>query len=551
MMIKPINPAWHSTLEFLAGMISPEQAEEIVQEASRNYFDEKKEEIINANTFSDIDLAYRIMSDQPLSEKKKLSRLLDEIPSLMNTFYFRNLSEKTQDLMLNYTSKNVPALKKSKWKAQFVIPLLVLSVGLGSGVWWYYHKSSEKEEALQQKEKALQRVSGSNLASCEESYFLGHHDFAQKCLTDITKNSDQDQRKRAYQRLLDISLSRAEYGGVEKLVNELTAGEFSSSNLFQHEWGQVFLYQRDYKHALQLFSAAEESRKDNPKDICWTWHEMGNVYLRTGEYDKAREYYNKATDAYEKVSPDMKEFLGWQYQKLSYLSFLTGDNNNAEKYLEQSHHIFAVEREDEIGTAWTLHHQLLYCVSTLQNCENIGEEALKIFEKRHYPEGIVWTNFQLARGILRNAETVKIVLKGRPNIFALKNLFFPPKKIDEAKQYLAKSLKGELNINSSEGLAGIYLLMGEAELYSENFPAAAANIQISFDYIDKSNYEQKGNYKDAVMVLTHSLKLLEQIPQHSVDVSKYQTELEKIKQAIGKDKFDLLTSELDKFGVIS
>ncbi len=543
-MVNPINPNWHGTLEFLAGMVNQDKAEEMVQEASRSYFEGKANDAISTNTLGDMDLAYRIMSDQNLYEKKKLSRLLNEVPPLMNTFYFRNFSEKTQNFMLNYTSKNVPTLKKSRWKAQFVIPLLVLSAGLGVGTWWYYIDSSEKDVVIN-------RLSGDNLASCEEHYFRGNHDFARKCLTEIMNNSNQDQRKRAYQRLLNMSLSKAEYGSVEKLVNGLTGGEFSSSKVFYHEWGQVFLYQRDYKHALQLFSAAETSRKDNPYDICWTWHEIGNVYLRMGDYDSAKEYYDKASKAYEKISPDMKEFLGWHYQKLGYYSFLNGRNKEAEDYLKKSLHIFTEERKDKIGEAWTLHHQLLYCVSTHQNCDDIGKKALELFEELHNPEGIAWTNFQLARGILREVELVRMALKGQSKVIAPKDFFSPIERIDEAKRYLSKSLEGELKPNSPEGLANIYLLLGEAELYSGNLVAAAANIQISFDYIDSSNYAPKGNFKDGVMALTHCLRLLEQIPQHSVDVSRYQSELEKIKQAIGDEKFRLLVLELDKFGVIS
>ncbi|MBI4980624.1 tetratricopeptide repeat protein [Candidatus Woesearchaeota archaeon] len=545
-MVKPINPAWHGTLEFLAGMVNQDKAEEIVEEASRNYFERKNNGAISAEVLGEMDLAYRIMSDQNLSGKKKLSRLLDEVPQLMNKEHFRNLSEKTQNFMLEYTQKTMPDIKKSKWKAQFVIPLLVLSAGLGAGVWWYYRDSSLKEEALL-------RVEGTNLASCEEHYFQGNHDFAQKCLTEIMNNSDQDQRKRAYQRLLNISISRAEYGGIDKLIQELTKGEFPSSKIFRHEWGQVFLYQRDYKHALQLFFAVEETRKDNPYDICWTWHEIGNVYLRRGEYDKAQEYYDKASTAYEKVSPDMKEFLGWHYQKLGYFSFLNGRNKEAEDYLEKSLHIFTEERKDKVGEAWTLHHKLLYGVSTHQsNYDDIGKKTLRLFEELHNPEGIAWTNYQLARGILRNAEMVRTALKGQSKVVAPKDYFSPLERIDEAKRYLSKSLEGELNPKSPEGLANIYLLMGEAELYSGNLPGAAAAIQMSFDYINKSNYAQKGNFKDGVMVLTHGLKLLEQIPEHSTKLEEsYRKELKEIKQVIGTEKFELLTSELDKFGVIS
>lgn len=163
-MINAINPAWHGTLEFLAGMVSPEQAEEVVQEASQSYFEGKISDTINSGALGDIDLAYRIMSDQNLSRKKKLSRLLDEVPHLMNKNYFRAFSEKTQNFMLNYTSKTIPALKKSKWKARLTIPLLLLSAGLGSEIWWYSYNSSKEREISPMEVKPL-------LPSEKENYF--------------------------------------------------------------------------------------------------------------------------------------------------------------------------------------------------------------------------------------------------------------------------------------------------------------------------------------------------------------------------------------------
>lgn len=96
--VKLINPNWYSTLEFLAGMLDENKAQEIVEEASRNYFELKQEDSsqkILPEVFSEMDLAYRITSDQNLSGKKKLSCLLNEVPHLMNKDYFRAFSEKT------------------------------------------------------------------------------------------------------------------------------------------------------------------------------------------------------------------------------------------------------------------------------------------------------------------------------------------------------------------------------------------------------------------------------------------------------------------------
>ncbi|MEK6846170.1 MAG: hypothetical protein AABY26_05390 [Nanoarchaeota archaeon] len=163
--MKPINPARHGTLEFLAGMLEEDKAQEIVEEASRNYFELKQENSSKKTlpeVLSEMDLAYRIMSDQPFSGKKKSFRLLNEVPHLMNKDYFRSFSEKTQDFMLEYTQRTMPELARSKWKARLVVPLL--SVGLGIGGWWYYHDSSKKEETSQMGIKPLPK-------SEKENYF--------------------------------------------------------------------------------------------------------------------------------------------------------------------------------------------------------------------------------------------------------------------------------------------------------------------------------------------------------------------------------------------
>ncbi len=131
--LKLINPNLHSTLEFLAGMVDEDKAQEIVEEASRNYFELKQEDPYKKNTLeilNEMDLAYRIMLDQDLSGKKKLSYLLNEVPHLMNKDYFRAFSEKTQNFMLDYTVNTVPAMKKPRWRAWLVAPLLILPIAI-------------------------------------------------------------------------------------------------------------------------------------------------------------------------------------------------------------------------------------------------------------------------------------------------------------------------------------------------------------------------------------------------------------------------------------
>jgi hypothetical protein len=144
---KLINPNWHGTLEFLAGMVDQDKVEELVEEASRNYFERKENGAINAEILSEMDLAYRITSDQPLSGKKKLSHLLKEIPCFMHKDYFRNLSEKTQNFMLDYTRKTMPEWARAKKRATawLIIPSFLLLTGLGIGAWWYYNNSSKEE----------------------------------------------------------------------------------------------------------------------------------------------------------------------------------------------------------------------------------------------------------------------------------------------------------------------------------------------------------------------------------------------------------------------
>ncbi|MCM8786549.1 MAG: tetratricopeptide repeat protein [Candidatus Omnitrophica bacterium] len=76
--------------------------------------------------------------------------------------------------------------------------------------------------------------------------------------------------------------------------------------------GIIHLYQQDYETALRLFSEAEKLAADTYSKKEVLYYNLGLLYFKTNEYNKAKEYFLKAIEIY----PDFGEalyYLGYCY----------------------------------------------------------------------------------------------------------------------------------------------------------------------------------------------------------------------------------------------
>ncbi len=516
--MKPINQNWNNTLEFLAGMLDEEQLgeeqlTELVTETSRIYFLQKEKGL------KDLDLTYRILAETGL--KKIPSVILNEIPSLLSSEQFRQLSPTSQDFVRITAGKKMGALKRKKFSiaAGLIVGTLVLGISTN-----YSPITRRLSEDLDRTEERL-------LEMCSESYFKGDFPAMEQCLGKVSEWRDYDRRKFAYQRLLLMNIDKSEYENVWEKFARIEELEFKHPEIFFHEFAQAALYQRNYLQSFNLLKRAAEFRKDDPNQIMWTFHELGNVLLRQGKYAEARQNYELATQEYQQISPQVPEFLGWHHQKLAYFHFFQEDYNTARDYFNRSRKIFFDVRPDKTGQAWTLHHQLILCIQTRDSCEKLGNEVISRFEELESKEGIIWTNFQMGRYYLRDTT---VSAEG----------------LDKARKHLESSLSMEMKINSPEGIANIYSMLGKLELLSGRKEQAVKYIGKSLNGIIGSHYHQKGNFRDAVMVIHYNLRMLEKLPNHGLDVRLCQEELMEIKEKIG-DRYDLFVEELKVFGLLS
>ncbi len=124
--MKPINPDWYNTLEFLAGLIPEEEVATLLEEISGSYFNAKiglfshptRTLAFEEERFllRDVNLAYSMAYDLSLPLHKLPRLLAEEIVPLTSSDYFWHFSGKTQAVLF----RSVPSPKKKELVSKIV-----------------------------------------------------------------------------------------------------------------------------------------------------------------------------------------------------------------------------------------------------------------------------------------------------------------------------------------------------------------------------------------------------------------------------------------------
>lgn len=164
-----------------------------------------------------------------------------------------------------------------------------------------------------------------------------------------------------------IAVNHANIGGVKRALGQTDSawhfyrealkyyqlsGEEGGVAECHHHFGELYVDERNYSHALEEYQLAYKSLKEHGES--WQWIKTGislaSIYLLLGEEDEARRYLSEAES--EAVRINNLEYQAEVYRLHYELSLLEGNTQSALTYFAQSEEmydsIYGREKSDEM-----------------------------------------------------------------------------------------------------------------------------------------------------------------------------------------------------------
>ncbi|MBU7027350.1 MAG: tetratricopeptide repeat protein, partial [Theionarchaea archaeon] len=244
-------------------------------------------------------------------------------------------------------------------------------------------------------------------------------------------------------RITDALTKQGYLGSALVLNNQALEGTSKKTkSTAYHNIGVIYQRRGEFEKALEYFDKSLEIKKkiNDERGIAEVYHNIGMILRDRGEYEKALEYFDKNLKTFKEINDSRN--IGRTYHQLGMIYQHKEEYKKAREYFDKSLEIFK-EINDEGNTAAAYHHiGIIYQhKGDYKKAREYFDRNLKTFKVLHDVRGEAITYHQL--GIIHQYE----------------------REYEKALKYFKRSLEIKERIDDKEAIGNTYGQLGR--LYSK------------------------------------------------------------------------------------
>jgi tetratricopeptide (TPR) repeat protein len=370
----------------------------------------------------------------------------------------------------------------------------------------YEKKLADMEETL----KNLKTVDKKARDEALKAFREGDYSKARKLFEEIRKKEKEKQKEYAQTayNLGEIAFLELDFKGA--LAHYLEAESLDPDNtLYQNEAGKVYYTFGQYEKAKEYYEKTLSSDmktygSEHPK-VATRWNNLGLAWNSLGKYEKAKEYFEKALSSDLKTygSEHPKVATRWNNLGLAWSSL--GKYEKAIEYYEKANSInikHLGEEHPRVAATWNNLGSAWYSLGKYEKAIEYYEKALssdlKTYGSEHPKVAFKWNNLGLAWKALG--------------------------KYEKAIEYYEKALSSDLKTYGSEH--------PKVAIYWNNLGSAWESLgkyQKAIEYLKKSLQSNLNNYGNEHISIAYNLKNFGKV---YISLKKYEKAIEYLDKAV-------------------